>query len=288
MNDHIQSYMTYLQEEKKVSHNTLMAYKRDLAKLNRYLADRNVTDIHQVTESQLKDYVQFMLDNGQATSSVARSVASIKDFFSQLEGSPAYYIKAPKIIQKELSVLSAAELQLLMNQPKTDSVKGMRDKAMLELMYATGMHVTELVSLRLSDLHTDETGTYLTCGSPRSRQLQLPPATVRILNSYLEDSRDGMLSSGESEYLFTNCNGKPMSRQGFWKIIKFYSSEANIQKEITPNTLRHSFAYHHLQDGMTPIEVNKVLGHTDMTVTNQYVARMRAYAEKLQQLQKGE
>ncbi|MBQ7433708.1 MAG: tyrosine-type recombinase/integrase [Lachnospiraceae bacterium] len=289
MNQHIESYITYLQETKHASLNTQMAYERDLRKLSAYLEERGITDIHQVTPEQLQEYISYLIESGMATSSVARSTAAIKTFFGSQEENPAIHLKAPKIIHSDLSVLTSEEISRLLNQPAGNSSKSKRDKAMLEVMYSTGMHVSELISLHMEDVREENANHYICCGTEeKKRQIPLPEHTWQALEQYMTEVRSTIVEDENCTYLFTNINGQPMSRQGFWKIIKHYSSKAGIEKDITPNTLRHSFAFHQLQGGMDVIEVHKRLGHTDMSVTQQYVNRLKKLQEQQETAQKQE
>ena len=276
MNQHIASYITYLKEEKHASRNTQLAYARDLRKLAAYLEGRGIIEIQQVTPTLLQEYVAHLIESGMATSSVARSTAAIKTFFNAQEANPAVGLKAPKIIHRALSVLQADEIEQLLSQPVGKSSKSQRDKVMLDVMYATGMHVSELISLHIEDVYEKDGIHFISCGAEdKQRQIPLPDGIWQELAHYMADVRHTIVEDPQCTYLFTNINGQPMSRQGFWKLIKYYSAKAGIEKTITPNTLRHSFALHQLQGGMDVIEVHKRLGHTDMSVTQQYVNRLR-------------
>ena len=205
---------------------------------------------------------------GKAASTISRELASIKAFFNYLfkerkiNRDPAEFLRAPKIERRIPVILTKEEIQALLAQPGNASVKEMRDKAMLELLYATGVRVSELISLKLEDVNM-QIG-YITChDGTRERMIPFGKGAKQALRVYLDEARGSLLKGRTCEWLFTNCNGQPMSRQGFWKLIKFYGEKAGIKTDITPHTLRHSFAAHLMVSGADIHAVQAMLGHGD-------------------------
>ena len=218
----------------------------------------------------------FLEREGKAASTVSRYIASFKGFFEYclkqgvIANDPAERLKPPKVEKKFPQILTINETQKLMDGPDVQSSKGIRDKAMLELLYATGIRVTELISLKMTDMNLSME--YVICHEKsKDRIIPFGSAAKKALEVYLEKTREEMLEELESEYLFVNCSGKPMSRQGFWKLIKHYADKAGIEKEITPHTFRHSFAAHLLENGADVQSVQKMMGHADVSTTQMYV-----------------
>lgn len=269
-------FIEYLKEEKNASESTVSSYWGDLRKLDQYLQEHGVCDVGDVTSTNLNSYVLYLERQGLSTATVSRNVASMKAFFHfewyqrRISEDPAASVKAPHIEKKPPEILSIEEMKLLLGQPCQDKPKGQRDRAMLTLLYATGMRVTELVSLRLEDIRPDMG--YLVCrDADRERVLPFGEEAKQAVERYLEYGRELLLKGEASEYLFVNCSGKPMSRQGFWKLIKQYASKAGIEADITPHTLRHSFAAHLLRSGADLRFVQERLGHSDIAATQIYL-----------------
>ncbi len=266
MQEGIGKFIYYLKEEKKVSANTLEAYKRDLYKFGEYLLSMGITDATKVTGTNINSYVIFMEKNKSASSSISRTMVSIKSFFTYLhrirriEDIPGENIKPPKVEKKVPKVLTVAQINSLLEQPKSDSDLGIRDKAMLELLYATGMRVSELINLKLEDVNLDLG--YVACGN---RIVPFGSKAKNSLKEYINNVRDN-----STDMLFSNCHGGKMSRQGFWKIIKKYANSAKIDVEITPHTLRHSFAVHMVSNGADLRALQEMLGHSDIATTQMY------------------
>ena len=221
-------------------------------------------------------YVMYMERKNFAASSISRSIASIRAFFHFLcqtrswKENPAEHLKAPKIEKKMPGILTIDEVDLLLKQPRENTAKGIRDRAMLELLYATGIRVSELISLTLKDINL-KLG-YITCSSgEKERVIPFGSAAKRSVEHYMEGARAELLGSQESEMLFLNCSGKSMSRQGFWKVLKSYAEAAGIQQDITPHTLRHSFAAHLVQNGADLKSVQEMMGHSDISTTQIYM-----------------
>ncbi len=272
----IDRYTQYLVSVRKASANTLSSYLRDLRQLDDYLLSEFGTDITEATEEMLLNYLGHLREEGKSSSTLARNIASWKNFYKflvsadMIEVNPAKSISAERTVHKLPEILTSKEVELLLQQPKPVDKKGLRDKAMLELMYATGMRVSELIDLNVSDVITSSNS--IRCFSKnRERFIPMYPYAMSVLKNYLETGRPAMIKSPEIEALFVNMNGVRLTRQGFWKIIKYYQVKANIKKEITPHMLRHSFAAHLLENGADLRSVQKMLGHTDISSTLFYM-----------------
>ena len=272
----IQEFISYLHNTKGTSHYTEVSYVGDLRKLEQFLEGRGIFQIGQVTPTILNAYLMELEQNHFAPSSISRSVASIRAFFhyycqkNGLRENPADVLKAPKIEKKMPGILTVDEVDLLLSQPKLNTAKGLRDRAMLEMLYATGIRVSELISLKISDLNL-RLG-YLTCtGGEKERAIPFGSTAKRAVEEYLTHAREKLLAGKESDLLFLNCSGKSMSRQGFWKVLKSYAASAGIQQDITPHTLRHSFAAHLVQNGADLKSVQEMMGHSDISTTQIYM-----------------
>lgn len=275
MKDEIAKFIEYLHVEKKTSKNTEVSYERDLRKMSQYLKWQEIETIKAVTATSLNSYVLYLEQNGMKPATISRSIASMKAFFvylyktRQIDTDPAENLKAPKIEKKLPSVLSTEEMKRLLDQPAGNSPKELRDKAMLELLYATGIRVSELISLKLSDVNLQIE--YLNCmDAHKERIIPFGKKAKEALKVYLKEGRPRLVEDEESEWLFTNCSGQSMSRQGFWKLIKFYGGKAGIESEITPHTLRHSFAAHMVGNGADLKSVQEMLGYADISATQIY------------------
>lgn len=268
-------FESYLRDEKNASSNTLSSYMRDIRQLAEYLEMRGGIPIVSATEKDLEGYIEHLRENGKSVATVSRNIASIKNLYSYLgihqivRQSPATKLTAEKSVQKLPQILSSQEVNLLLDQPKCIDAKGYRDKAMLELLYATGMRVTELIDLNVEDINLSVA--VVRCHS-RSKERVIPiyPAAVKALDDYIRLVRPQMLADPSDPTLFVNVGGERMSRQGFWKIIKYYQKKANIDKDITPHTLRHSFAAHLLENGADIHDIQEMLGHADVSSTQVY------------------
>lgn len=277
MEEAIQKFIRYFHKNKKSSANTEVSYKRDLEKLMQYLQEElHITSWDQVTATNLNSYMLFLESSKYASSSVSRSVASIRSFYQYMvkkemvPENPSDELKPPKIEKKAPEILSVEEVSFLLKQPDRTTPKGIRDSAMLELLYATGMRVSELIGLRVSDINMQMN--YLTCVDRKKERIIPFSATAKkALSLYLEKARKIFVHE-ESDILFTNVSGQPMSRQGFWKVLKGYAAEAGIKADITPHTLRHSFATHMLQNGADLKSLQEMLGHSDISTTQMYLS----------------
>ena len=252
-NNLVENFLGFLQNDKKLSDNTLQSYNRDIKLYCNYLTENNLDMIN--TDSQeIKEYLENLKEKGKAVSTVSRNLASLRSFYQYLHRTkvisedPTLDIESPKIERKPPKVLTSEQVELLLEQPKCVDLKGYRDKAMLELVYATGIRVTELISLNINDINLEEN--YIKCvGKSKERIIPIGSLAVNALREYIEKSRNILLKDENDKALFVNINGQRLTRQGFWKIIKQYKTQANIDVDITPHTLRHSFAVHLLENG---------------------------------------
>jgi len=275
MEQEIRGFITYLHNIKKTSINTELSYKRDLGKLQNYLEEQNIHQIDKITETTLNSYVLYLEKNGFAASTVSRNIASMKAFFHYcdkelgLSRDPSEKLKSPKIEKKIPEILTMDEVVRLLEQPRGDMPKEVRDKAMLELLYATGIRVSELINLEISDVNMQMS--YIICrDANKERVIPFGNEARHALIRYMETSRAVMVEDKSSTVLFVNCSGQKMSRQGFWKLIKYYAKKAGIMADITPHTLRHSFAAHLVENGADLRSVQEMLGHSDISTTQIY------------------
>ncbi|MDD6024420.1 MAG: site-specific tyrosine recombinase XerD [Oscillospiraceae bacterium] len=274
MNTFFSAYEQYLANEKHASANTISSYMRDLRQFASYAADRQL-HAGNVTQTQISTYLDFLAGLGKSPATVSRSLASMKGYFGFLVNqgiiseNPAANISSIKSEKKLPQVLTGKEVERLLAQPKCTDMKGYRDKAMLELLYATGIRVTELISLNVSDVNL--AGSFIRCESRhKERVIPLYPAAVDALAVYMQNIRPKMIADINEQALFVNISGDRMSRQGFWKIIKTYQEKAQINKDITPHTLRHSFAAHLLENGADLRSIQEMMGHSDISSTQVY------------------
>lgn len=275
MERQLKHFFDFLENDKKLSENTLQSYKRDLKQFRKYL---EACELHynRVKEEDIKDYIRELQEEGKKPSSISRCIASIRSFYQfvlknkKVKVDPTQNIQSPKIEKRVPSILTSKEVELLLDQPKDIDLKGIRDKAMLEFAYATGMRVTEIVSLNMEDVNLEEG--YVTCkNGNKERNIPLGNLSLKALKEYVEEARDILVKTAEEEALFVNINGSRLTRQGFWKIIKFYKEQAHITKDITPHVLRHSFATHLLQNGADLKAIQSMLGHSDISSTQVYM-----------------
>lgn len=272
--DHLPGYEKWLVTEKKAAPNTLSSYLRDVRQFLSYLSTYE-TEPEQVTQRVLDQYTKHLTAQGKSTSTITRSIASLKSFYTYLliEGyvvsNPAKSITPVKAERKLPQILTSKEVDLFLEQPECNDAKGYRDKAMLELLYATGIRVSELINLNLNNLNLSVS--IIRCESRgKERIIPIYPSAVRALAEYVEKVRPQMVEQPDEPALFVNLNGRRMSRQGFWKIIKYYQEKAGIKKDITPHTLRHSFAAHLLENGADLRSIQEMLGHADISSTQIY------------------
>ena len=275
MLDLIGASENYLTKVKQASANTIASYMRDIRQFSEWLRAAEGTDVVDASQVNISEYLAHLEDEGRSGATVSRNLASLKNFFSYvvssgfLETTPVTDIHVERGEKKMPQILTGREIELLLAQPACVDAKGYRDKAMLEVMYATGIRVTELIDLDVDDVNLEQR--IIKCrGSKKTRVIPLYPAAYKALSVYLREIRSGMVASLDESALFVNINGARMSRQGFWKILKLYQAKANITKEITPHTLRHSFAVHLLENGADLGSVQELMGHSDISSTQMY------------------
>jgi len=276
----IQQFIGFLEKDKTLSLNTLQSYKRDIEQYAAYLSGLKLDGFERTNQMTIITYLLHLKKKGRATSTISRNLASIRSFYQYItrlrliDEDPTKDLESPKIEKKLPQILSTQEVELLLEQPKCVDLKGYRDKAMLELLYATGIRVSELIYLDLADLNMETC--YARC-SKGSRQRLIPVGSLALnaLKEYLSKARSYLVKDSSNEALFVNINGKRLTRQGFWKIIKQYRNQANIIKDITPHTLRHSFATHLLENGADLRSVQEMLGHSDISSTQIYTQLAR-------------
>ncbi len=275
MEKQINNFLEFIKEDKKLSDNTLQSYKRDLVQLEEYM-DSNKINFLKATDEDVKKYFSKLQEMGKKTSTVSRNIASIRSFYQflvrnkKIKKDPTEKIQSPKVEKKAPTILSSSEIELLLEQPKNVDLKGIRDKAMLEFAYATGMRVSEIISLNIEDINLKE-GLVICKNGGRQRNIPLGTLSLKALAEYIENSRPILIKDDAVKALFVNTNGKRLTRQGFWKIVKYYKEQAHITKDITPHVLRHSFATHLLQNGADLKSIQTMLGHSDISSTQVYM-----------------
>lgn len=275
MDTEINAFIIYLHNVKKTSENTELSYRRDLMKVRNYMQQQGIEDVERITSTNLNSYILYLEKNKFSAATISRNIASLKAFYHYMfkEGmvteDAAEMLHAPRIEKKMPEILTTKEVVRLLEQPSGSSSKEIRDKAMLELLYATGIRVTELINLKLEDINL-QMGYLLCRDGGRERVIPFGNEAKNALMHYLGGTRAAMISDQDSGYLFANCSGQPMSRQGFWKLIKFYAKKAGIMADITPHTLRHSFAAHLVENGADLRSVQEMLGHSDISTTQIY------------------
>ena len=274
MKEEIRRFAEYLETEKHASENTRVSYQRDLMQMAAFLEGMGIRELSRVTRTALNSYVLMLEKEGKAASTVSRNLASMKAFFGyefkrgRIRKDPSESIHAPRIEKKAPVILTVEEVDRLLAQPSGDSAKEIRDKAMLELLYATGMRVSELISLRMEDVNL-RFGWILCRDEGRERMIPFGEKAGKALLVYLERGRDAFLKK-DTETLFLNCSGAPMSRQGFWKVLKGYAARAGIEKDITRRMFRHSCAAHMAAGGARMHMIQELLGYSDLTAAQIY------------------
>ncbi len=275
MNKILNNFLDYLKNEKELSNNTLESYGRDLRQFRSFLDEKSFNYL-KVNKTTIITYLLYLQKKGRATSSISRSLASIRSLYQYLlnEGlissDPTVNLESPKPEKKLPCILSLSEVDKLLNQPDANSKMGIRDRAMLELLYATGIRVSELVRLNINDINIDMG--FISCkNQDKERVIPIGSMAKKALKNYIDDCRIKLIKENIEAALFVNYYGKRLTRQGFWKIIKRYTEKANIDKKITPHTLRHSFATHLIQNGADLKSVQEMLGHSDISTTQIYM-----------------
>lgn len=274
MREIVIGYESYLREQ-KLSENTLNSYLRDLEAFLNYLAENKIKNALNVKKITIDAYIEHMKDIGKANSTISRTTAALRKFYTymqekgKIENNPLYGVDVPKVKKKIPEALTTREIVKLLNQPKANDLKGIRDKAMLELLYATGIKVSELISLVVRDV--DVKGGMLSCNTGKSeRYIPIGKEATEALDNYIRKARPYMVKDTKVKNLFVNCSGTMLTRQGFWKILRFYAQSAGIKTEINSQTLRNSFAVHLLQNGADINAVSEMLGHNDVVTTRVY------------------
>lgn len=288
MTDYIADYRTWLQEEKHASDNTLSSYLRDINQFKTWLLGAGSPDLRRVKKDTINEYMLYLSGAGKSPATITRCTASLKSFYVYMLGrgavktNPAKNVAALKVERKCPEILTSKEVELFLEQPKCVDEKGYRDHAMLELLYATGIRVSELIGLDVGDVNL--AGGFIRCRSKtRERIIPLYRTAIKALRDYMTDIRPRIISGPDEQALFVNMNGGRMSRQGFWKIIKYYQEKAEISKDITPHTLRHSFAVHLLENGADLRSIQEMLGHADISSTQIYAHIIKKHLKDVYQ-----
>ena len=280
MKDYIIGFKDYLKNQKKSSDNTLESYLRDIGQFLLYCNSNNINDIQDISAVTIEKYNSYLALNGKSKATVTRVAASMRCFFLYLTNigaifsNPVLNVKFEKAEKKLPEVLTSREVNLLLSQPDGSDYKSVRDKAMLELLYATGIKVSELIDLSVNDVNL-QIGILHMRSAKTERIIPMYPAAIKAVAAYIANVRPIIVTESNEDRLFTNMNGSSLSRQGFWKIIKHYAAMADIEKDITPHTLRHSFAAHLLENGAQLTDIKEMLGHSDISSTQIYAQIMK-------------
>ncbi len=279
MSELVERFITYLEKDKKLTKSTLQSYRHDTMQFIDFLESNRLKSVDKANKALVVSYIVHLQKLGRATSTISRNIVSLKGFYLYLikigvvSEDPMLEIHPPKVEKKLPQVLTTKEIELLLDQPKCVDLKGYRDKAMLELLYATGIRVSELISLNLDDINLDMG--FIRCRTGgKERIIPIGKICTNALHEYITNARGMIIRTPEEEALFVNMSGMRLSRQGFWKLIKQYTQQANITKPITPHTLRHSFAAHLLENGADLRSIQSMLGHADISSTQVYAQLM--------------
>ena len=275
MEKQIKLFLEFLQNEKKLSDNTLQSYKRDILQFEEYVEKHRI-NYAKMNQEDIKTYLNHLQELGKKSSTISRNLASIRSFYQflmrtrKVKHDPTDDVQSPKVEKRVPSVLTSQEVELLLDQPKDVDLKGTRDKAMLEFAYATGMRVTEIISLNIEDVNLEQ-GFAICRNGSKQRNIPLGSLSLKALQEYIEEARPILIKDEKEKALFVNVNGTRLTRQGFWKIVKYYKEQAHITKDISPHVLRHSFATHLLQNGADLKAIQTMLGHSDISSTQVYM-----------------
>ena len=281
MNTYVKEYTSFMTDIRHKSLNTVESYKRDVTQYISYLDGTGVTDISSTTKTTVLSYLLYLQKEGRASSTVSRTLASLRSYYlfmmqnGVVKSNPTSNLEAPHVEKKIPKILSGEEVELLLEQPKNCDNKGIRDKAMLELLYATGIRVSELINLDVSDVNVPMS--FVRCkGGKKERIIPMGHQAKDALENYINNVRKYMVKDEHETALFVNCSGARLSRQGFWKLIKYYQHIAGIETDITPHTLRHSFAAHLLENGADLHSIQEMMGHADISSTQVYSRMMNS------------
>ena len=281
MNTYVKEYTSFMTDIRHKSLNTVESYKRDVTQYISYLDGTGVTDISSTTKTTVLSYLLYLHKEGRASSTVSRTLASLRSYYlfmmqnGVVKSNPTSNLEAPHVEKKIPKILSGEEVELLLEQPKNCDNKGIRDKAMLELLYATGIRVSELINLDVSDVNVPMS--FVRCkGGKKERIIPMGHQAKDALENYINNVRKYMVKDENETALFVNCSGARLSRQGFWKLIKYYQHIAGIETDITPHTLRHSFAAHLLENGADLHSIQEMMGHADISSTQVYSRMMNS------------
>lgn len=279
---YVDEYTSFMTNVRHKSENTVESYGRDIKQYITYLNNTGITDLTSATKTTVLSYLLALQKQGRAASTVSRTLASLRSFYifmiqrGNAKTDPTSNLEAPHVEKKPPQIMTSAEVELLLEQPVCTDNKGIRDKAMLELLYATGIRVSELINLNVNDVNLQMS--FIRCSTGRrERIVPMGNKAYEALTAYMANVRHVMIKSPEEEALFVNCSGVRLSRQGFWKIIKHYQSSAGIEKDITPHTLRHSFAAHLLENGADLRAIQAMMGHADISSTQVYSNLMNSH-----------
>ena len=281
MNTYVKEYTSFMTDIRHKTLNTVESYKRDVTQYISYLDGTGVTDISSTTKTTVLSYLLYLQKEGRASSTVSRTLASLRSYYlfmmqnGVVKSNPTSNLEAPHVEKKIPKILSGEEVELLLEQPKNCDNKGIRDKAMLELLYATGIRVSELINLDVSDVNVPMS--FVRCkGGKKERIIPMGHQAKDALENYINNVRKYMVKDENETALFVNCSGARLSRQGFWKLIKYYQHIAGIETDITPHTLRHSFAAHLLENGADLHSIQEMMGHADISSTQVYSRMMNS------------
>ena len=281
MNTYVKEYTSFMTDIRHKSLNTVESYKRDVTQYISYLDGTGVTDISSTTKTTVLSYLLYLQKEGRASSTVSRTLASLRSYYlfmmqnGVVKSNPTSNLEAPHVEKKIPKILSGEEVELLLEQPKNCDNKGIRDKAMLELLYATGIRVSELINLDVSDVNVPMS--FVRCkGGKKERIIPMGHQAKDALENHINNVRKYMVKDENETALFVNCSGARLSRQGFWKLIKYYQHIAGIETDITPHTLRHSFAAHLLENGADLHSIQEMMGHADISSTQVYSRMMNS------------
>ena len=281
MNTYVKEYTSFMTDIRHKSLNTVESYKRDVTQYISYLDGTGVTDISSTTKTTVLSYLLYLQKEGRASSTVSKTLASLRSYYlfmmqnGVVKSNPTSNLEAPHVEKKIPKILSGEEVELLLEQPKNCDNKGIRDKAMLELLYATGIRVSELINLDVSDVNVPMS--FVRCkGGKKERIIPMGHQAKDALENYINNVRKYMVKDENETALFVNCSGARLSRQGFWKLIKYYQHIAGIETDITPHTLRHSFAAHLLENGADLHSIQEMMGHADISSTQVYSRMMNS------------